>query len=300
MAPTDPHRIRSFLWPARVALAFAFAMLVAACSSAPSDEAQAQDAILTSVAEAYVELAAGDGVDLPLDLPLDDAGLATATADGPRTVVRRVDVERSIEVVDVVLDLESVPNTATVDAILLVEGTAEIWHVNPAADPTRTLVGEKPIEQSGAVRFDLERRGLAWFVTGVRRAPLVQGPDAADLGPWSVAPTSPVAGWPVAMTVDVEQPLPEDHFVVRAHARFLDGILVLNDAGIGADAVADDGTYSALGRVEPVVREGVSLLFFSALNHTATTDLSVDGDGAYVRPYTETILPAWALVRAAD
>jgi hypothetical protein len=74
----------------------------------------------------------------------------------------------------------------------------------------------------------------------------------------------------------------------------------MNDAGLGADAVAGDGTYAALGRVRPVAREGVRLLFFGALNHTATTDLSVDDDGAYVRPYTETILPAWAYVRADD
>lgn len=296
MAPTDPYRTRPFPWPARVAVALAFAVLVAACSSAPRDDVQVQEAVLASVVEAYAALATADGV----DLPLEDAGLATAAADEPRTVVRRVDVERSVEVVDVALDLASVPNTATVDAILLVEGTAEIWHVDPAADPTRTLLGAKPIDLTGAVRFDLERRGIAWIVTGVRRTPLEQGPDTADMGPWSVAPASPVAGWPVAVTVDVDAPMPDDRLVVRAHARFLDGVGALNDAGVGADAVADDGTYSALGRVEPVVREGVRLLFFSALNHTATTDLSVAGDGAYVRPYTETILPAWAYVRLAD
>ena len=248
------------------------------------------------MAEAYDELAADDGV----DLPVEEAGLATASVGGPRTVVRRVGVERSVEVVDVVLDLDQVPNTATVDAILLVEGTAEIWQVEPGADPTRTLLGEKPIELSGAVRFELERRGRAWIVTGVRRAPLEQGPDAADLGPWSLTPASPVAGRPVVVTVDVDAPQPDDRFVVRAHARFLDGVGVLNDAGWGADAVADDGTYSALGRVEAGAREGVRLLFFGALNHTATVDLSVDDDGAFVRPYTETILPAWAYVRAAD
>jgi len=172
--------------------------------------------------------------------------------------------------------------------------------VDPEAEPTRTLLGEKPIALSGAVRVDLERRGRVWLVTGVRRSPLEQGPDAADLGPWAFAPASPVAGWPVAVTLDVEAPNPDDRFVVRAHARFLDGVGRLNDAGVGADAVADDGTYSALGRVERFARAGVRLVFFSALNHTATTDLSVDGDGAFLRPYTETILPAWAFVRAAD
>jgi hypothetical protein len=299
MAPTDPQRIPSFPRPARVALALAhaaLAALVAACGAVASDDVHVQDTVLTSVAEAYADLAAGDGV----DVPLADAGLAPAAAAGPHTVVRRVDVARSVELVDVVVDLEAVPNTATVDAILRVEGTAEIWQVDPDAEPTRTLLGTKPMELSGAVRFDLERRGRAWLVTGVRRAPLEQGPDAADLGPWTFAPASPVAGWPVAVTLEVEAPQPEDRFVVRAHARFLDGVGVLNDAGLGADAVAGDGTYSALGRVERWTREGVRLAFFSALNHTATTDLSVDEDGAYVRPYTETILPAWAYVRAAD
>ena len=292
MIPIDPHRHRSLAAFARVLLALALIALVAACSPVPGDEVQVQDAVFASLTEAIDDMVASDGV----DLTLEDSGLATAAAGGPRTVVRRVDVERSVEVVDVVLDAD----TATVDAILLVEGTAQIWQVDPEPEPNRTLLGEKPIELTGAVRVELERRGRVWLVTGVRRSPLEQGPDAADLGPWAFSPASPVAGWPVAVTLDVDAPNPDDHFVVRAHARFLDGVGWLNDAGVGADAVAGDGTYSALGRVERSAREGVRMVFFSALNHTATTDLSVDGDGAYVRPYTETILPAWALVRAAD
>jgi len=292
MTPIAPHRHRSRSVPARAMLALVLVALVAACNPAPTDEIQVQDAALASLTQAIDDMAAIDG----LDLTLEDAGLAAATADAPRTVVRRVDMERSVEVVDVVLE----PDAATVDAILRVEGTAEVWRVDPEAEPTRTLLGEKPIALSGAVRVQLERRGRVWLVTGVRRSPLEQGPDAADLGPWGFSPASPVAGWPVAVTLDVDAPSPDDRFVVRAHARFLDGVGWLNDAGVGADAVADDGTYSALGRVERLAREGVRLVFFSALNHTATTDLSVDGDGAYVRPYTETILPAWALVRAAD
>ncbi len=194
MTPTDPHRSPPFPWLARVALALVVAVLVAACSAPQGDDVQVQGAVLASVAEAYDELAASDGV----DLPIEDPALATASSDGPRTVVRRVDVVRSVEIVAVAVDLQSVPNTATVDAILLVAGTAELWQMEPGAEPTRVLVGEKPIELSGAVRFDLERRGFAWFVTGVRRAPLVQGPEAADLGPWSVAPSPPVAGWRIA------------------------------------------------------------------------------------------------------
>jgi hypothetical protein len=296
MIPIDPHRHRSLAAFARVLLALALIALVAACSPVPGDEVQVQDAVFASLTEAIDDMVASDGV----DLTLEDTGLATAAAGGPRTVVRRVDVERSVEVVDVVLDSGAEPNVAIVDAILLVEGKAEIWRVDPEAEPVRTLLGEKPIELTGAVRVELERRGRVWLVTGVRRSPLEQGPDAADLGPWAFSPASPVAGWPVAVTLEVDAPNPDDHFVVRAHARFLDRVGWLNDAGVGADAVADDGTYSALGRVERSAREGVRLVFFSALNHTATTDLSVDGDGAYVRPYTETILPAWALVRAAD
>lgn len=292
---SDPSS-RPSLGSARAALAAALVLSVAACSPPAGDAAAARDAVLASVSDAYAVLATSDGVDLPLEAD----GVATAAVDEPRTVVRRVGVERSVEVVDVVVELDSWPNTATVDAILHVEGTAEIWRVSPDAEPARTRLGEKPIDLSGTVRFHLERRGRAWLVTGVRRAPLVQGPDAADLGPWSLAPTSPVAGGPVALTVDVAAPVAEDDFVVRAHAAFLDGIAWMNDAGVGADAVADDGTHAALGRVRPAAREGVRLLFFGALNHTATTDLSVDGDGAYVRPYTETILPAWAYVRAAD
>ena len=296
MDSTDPNRIRALPWFARALLTVAIAAIVAACSSLPADGAQVQSAVLTAVAEAYGTLAVEDGV----DLPVEEEGLATAHAAGPRTVVRRVGVERSVEVVDVALDLNQVPNTATVDAILHVEGTAEIWQVDFESDPTRTLLGEKPIALSGAVRFELERRGRAWIVTSVRRAPLVQGADAADLGPYATVPAAPVAGRPVVLTLDLAAPQPDDHFVVRAHARFLDGAAVMNDAGVGADAVADDGTYTALGRVAADAREGARLLFFSALNHTATTDLSVDADGAYVRPFTETILPAWAYVRAAD
>lgn len=292
MTPIAPHRHRSLAAFARALLALALVVFVAACSQAPGDEVQVQDAALASLTSAIDDMAASDGV----DLALEDAGLAAAAAEGPRTVVRRVDVERSVELVDVVLE----PDAATVDAILLVEGTAQIWRVDPEPEPTRTLLGEKPIELTGAVRVELERRGRVWLVTGVRRSPLEQGPDAADLGPWAFSPASPVAGWPVAVTLDVDAPNADDHFVVRAHANFLDGVGWLNDAGVGADEVADDGTYSALGRVERFAREGVRLVFFSALNHTATTDLSVDGDGAYARPYTETILPAWAFVRAAD
>jgi len=292
MTPIHPHRHRPLAVAARALLALALLALVAACGPTASDEAQAQDAALASLAQAIDDLAASDGI----DLTLEDAGLSTAAADAPRTVVRRVDMERSVEVVDVVLE----PDAATVDAILLAAGTAEIWRVDPEAEPTRTLLGEKPIDLSGAVRVELERRGRVWLVTGVRRSPLEQGPDAADLGPWAFSPASPIAGRPVAVTLDVDAPDPDDRFVVRAHARFLDGVGRLNDAGVGADALAGDGTYSGLGRVERFARDGVRLVFFGALNHTATTDLSVDGDGAYLRPYTETILPAWALVRAAD
>lgn len=296
MAPTDPRHEPPFARPARVVLALAFAASVAACSTAPSDDVQVQHAVVATVTDAFADLAAADGV----DLPLEPVGVATAAGSGPRTVVRRVDVARSVEVVDVALDLTSVPNTATVDALLSVEGTAELWAVDPAADPGRTLVGAKPIDLSGAVRFVLERRGRGWWVTGVRRAPLVQGPDAADVGPWTLEPTPTVAGGPVAVAIDVAAPVPDDAFVVRVHARFLSGTGVANDAGVGGDAVAGDGTYTALGRVERGTRPGVHLTFLSALNHTATTDLSVDGDGAYVRPFTETIVPAWAFVGAAD
>lgn len=296
MTPTVPNRSRHAARHALAALAILLAAVVAACSPAPVDAASAEGAVLSTVSDAFGALAPDDGS----DLELDDAGLGTSAADGPRIVVRRVDVERDVEVVDVVIDLAATPATATVDAVLRVIGTAEIWQLGHGIDTARSLLGEKPMELTGAVRFDLELRGRSWQVVGVRRAPLVQGPDAADLGPWAFSPSKPIAGAPVVAAVDVDAPQPEDRFVVRAHARFLVGLGRFNDAGLGADAVADDGTFTAFGQVEPSAREGVRLVLFSALNHSATTDLSVDGDGAYARPYTETILPAWVYVRVAD
>jgi len=296
MAFIVPNRSRHASGAARAALALLLAGIVVACSPAPGDAAQVEITVLVAVADAVDALVAADGG----DLAPEGAGLGTSSAGGPRMVVRRVDVERLIEVVDVALDLEASPATATVDAVLQVIGTAQIWQVDAESDGARTLLGEKPMDLRGAVRFELERRGRAWLVVGVRRAPLVQGPDAADLGPWAFTPSRPIAGTPVLITVDVDAPQPADRFIVRAHARFLDGGVALNDAGLGADAVAYDDTYSGLGRVERRARAGAHLVFFSALNHTATTDLSVDADGAYVRPYSETILPAWAYVRATD
>lgn len=279
------------------AVALALAWLLAACAM-PShaldpDEAAASQAALASIDLAFASAASDDDRDLaPDDLGADRASVADAAAIGPaepRLVLRRVGMQRYRELDAVRVDRSAEPPSAVVDLTVGVRGEAHLWQVWTRPEPQRTLAGTKRIDVRGPVRLHLEHLDGAWRLVAARHGALTQGPRAADVTAWSTEPDPYLAGERGRVTLTLGAPRPDDAFAVGARGPVLAALGPLQEVG--------EGRYAAEGVVPPRAPVGRSMAFLTALNVTATFDLSTAEDGSFRSPYTETILPV--VVRVA-
>ncbi len=277
-----------------LALFTAAAFLLAACSQAlpqnqqSQDEAQAQSVILSAVDEALEARAAEDGTDLSAQSL--SPGLSAQSVE-PFIVIRRTGMRHSRQLISLNVDFVAKPPTAVAIIELNLSGTAKLWQVYPDGSVPRTLLGEKPIDMSGELVVTAQKLTDGWRVVSVEPTALSQGEYAATVETWSVDPDPLIPGYDDNKAFASLSEADNDEFLVTARGRHLRARGVLNDNGVLPDEIANDDDYAGFVEVGPDARPGYHLAFLHALNYSKTTDLSVDENGDFIYPYTDTLLP---------
>lgn len=280
----DPKSVRSPL----ALLPLALVLLLSACGTPAMgpDESAARSAVLAAVDEAFAADAERDGDDLA-----SQSALASQAVE-PTIVIRRHDMDRERRLLTLTVDMTAEPPTATAEIGITVSGVASLWQVYPDPSLGREHLGDKAIDLTGEAVVTAQRVGGQWHVVAVDHGGLSQGDRAAAVTDWWVSPDPLVAGSSDnAAFAALDVPTASDELLVAARGRHLRPRGILVDDGSAPDEVAADGTYSGLVDVDADARVGRHLGFVTALNYTATTDLSTGEDGEFLVPYTDTILP---------
>lgn len=275
----------------------ASALLLAACAgenpaaalAESGSDAQATTVALQAVDAALATSAHGDGRDLGVDsVEGTEVSASSFESPRPRVVMRKVDMRRSRELLDFEIDRTTTPATAVVEILLTINGNAEFWYVWPASDARRELAGVKPIALRGRVKLLLERAPGGWRLVDARADEMRQGPRAASVTSWGFEPDPLLPGRPGTLSLTLRPPRPADVFAPEASGAVLGTFGTLRHLG--------DQRYGSRAQVPRRLQEGASLAFLSALNTSATFNLTVHEDGRFVEPYTETVLPVVARV----
>jgi|GEM_PF-5382931 len=276
-------------------------VLLAACGTTltgggAQENAAAQQAILGEIDAAFAASAAEDNV----DLSSVSLGLTTQSVD-PFIVIRRTNMHRSHKLLTLTVDMTATPPTATAEVQLNITGTAELWQVLPDQPRAHNKVGEKPIDMVGTATITAEKGDDGWHITSVDHTALSQGDFAADITSWSYSPDPLVPGSDANLaTIALDEPDTSDEFLLVLRGRRFHPRSIPNDNGTDPDPTANDDEYNGYIRVGADADEGRHLGFITALNYTRTTDLTSDGNGGYLYPYTDTFLPVVVLVGASQ